>query len=467
MPRPIVTPNNTAKPREGLTPILADRILVRALCELRPDPRNPRNHPAKQIAKIADSIREFGFLVPILIDVSGMIIAGQGRYAAAQQLGLSAVPTLCAAHFSEAQVRAYRIADNKLAESATWDPDRLRVELESLQELEFDLSLTGFEIPEIEAILDSGTSIVEDEVPEPEPGPAVSRLGDLWLIGVHRLFCGSALDVASYTALMGEERAAVVFADPPYNVNVQGHVSGLGKNRHREFGMASGEMSVAAFTEFLRTTFTHLAAFSTDGSIHFQCMDWRHMREMLAAADGVYDELKNLVVWNKDNGGMGSLYRSKHELVFVFKKGRAAHRNNVELGRHGRNRTNVWDYPGQNTFHRDRAKDLAAHPTVKPVALVADALRDVSVRGDIVLDPFSGSGTTLLAAERTQRQGRAIELDPVYVDVALRRLERLVGEPARLAATGQSFSEVAAQRAADGPTTAIHSDHDQEDRDAA
>ena len=452
---------------DAIAPMLVDRIAMRALGELRPDPRNPRNHPLKQIAKIADSIRRFGFLDPILVDPTGLIIAGHGRLLAARQLGLTAVPTVCAAHLSEIEYRAYRIADNKLADLATWDRDRLRIELESLQEAEFDLSLTGFEIPEIEMILDPGQSLAEDDGDkQPDPGPAVTRPGDLWSLGAHRLYCGSALEAVSYAALMGAERAAVVFADPPYNVRVNGHVSGKGRARHPEFAMASGEMTQAAFTDFLSTTFAHLVAHSVDGSIHFQCMDWRHMQEMLAAAEGHY-ELKNLCVWAKDNGGMGSLYRSQHEMIFVFKAGHAPHRNNVELGKHGRNRTNVWQYPGQNTFHRDRAADLAAHPTVKPLALVADALRDVSVRGDLVLDPFCGSGTTLMAAERTRRQGRGIELDPAYVDVALRRLERLTGEPARLAATGQTFADVASLRAVATPDAANQDQDREESRDAA
>jgi hypothetical protein len=453
-----------------LVPKLADRIAIRPLAALRPDPRDPRNHPPKQIAKLADVIGSFGFLVPIQIDTTGLIIIGHEWFLAARQIGLAEVPTICLDHLTDTEARIYRLAVTKQAELATWDPDRLGVEIEGLDELEVDLSMTGFEVPEIEAILSPGQSLADrdDEGTVPEAGPPVSRIGDLWTCGAHRLLCGSALEAASYAALMGEERAAVVFADAPYNVPVQGHVSGKGKARHGEFAMASGEMTAPAFTGFLRTAFGHLVGYSADGSIHFQCMDWRHMGEMLAAADGLY-ELKNLCVWNKDNGGMGALYRSKHELVFVFKAGRAPHRNNVELGRHGRNRTNVWDYPGQNTFHRDRAADLAAHPTVKPVALVADALRDVSARGEIVLDPFCGSGTTLLAAERTRRQGRGIELDPAYVDVALRRLERLTGEPARLAATGQSFAEIAAIRAAEAETIPANQndDHDEEDRDAA
>jgi len=423
-----------------------ERITLQPVAGLRGDPGNARTHPPKQLRLIAKSIEHFGFINPIVVDADGQILAGHGRYAAARQLGLPEVPTIRIDHLTSAQRRAFMLADNRIAELADWDRDLLKIQLEELDSVDFDLDLTGFSIPEIDAILDDGAGEPEEAMPTPEPGPSVSRLGDLWLLGPHRLLCGSALEAVSYAALMAEERAHVVFADPPYNVPIQGHVSGHGKVRHREFAMASGEMSKAAFTEFLRTAFAHLVAYSIDGSIHFQCIDWRHMQEMQAAADGLY-ELKNLCVWNKDNGGMGGLYRSKHELIFVFKAGRGAHRNNVELGRHGRNRTNVWDYPGQNTFHSRRSEELAAHPTVKPVALVADALRDVSDRGDVVLDPFSGSGTTILAAERTHRQARGLELDPAYVDVALRRYADATGQVPRLAATGQTFAEVAAARA--------------------
>ncbi|MDP4026662.1 DNA methyltransferase [Methylobacterium sp. NEAU 140] len=430
-------------------PHLSERIALRPLTSLRCDPGNARTHSTKQLRLIAGSIEQFGFINPVVIDADGLILAGHGRYAAARQLGLPAVPTIQVDHLSPAQRRAYALADNKLSELSGWDRDLLRIQIEELDGLDFDLGLTGFSVPEIEAILDPGQPLdSEDTAVAPAPGPAVSRPGDLWLLGPHRLLCGSALEAAAYADLMDGERAEAVFTDPPFNVPIHGHVSGGGKVRHREFAMAAGEMTAEAFTTFLRTAFTHLVAHSADGSIHFVCMDWRHMRELLAASEGIY-ALKNLCIWNKDNGGMGSLYRSKHELVFVLKAGTAPHTNNVELGRHGRNRTNVWDYSGQNTFHRDRAADLAAHPTVKPVALVADALRDVSVRGDVVLDPFCGSGTTILAAERTRRQARGIEYDPAYVDVALRRYADATGGVARLASTGQTFAEVAAARAAE------------------
>jgi DNA modification methylase len=447
---PIATLNAASNSLPGL-PDLFLQVVYQPLAQLRFNPRSARTHSKKQIAKLADAIRRFGFTNPIIVDSEGMLIAGHARLAAARLLQLAQVPTLCLDHMSEAEKRAYVIADNKLAELAGWDRDLLAVEFEALIELEFDVALTGFELPEIDLILDEHRAAGpgdEESVPPPPRDP-VTRPGDVWQLGPHRLICANALDASSYAALLADERVSAVFTDPPYNVPIQGHVSGLGRHQHREFAFASGEMSKEAFTSFLRASFTQMANYSREGAIHFICMDWRHIGEVLAAAEGIYDEFKNLCVWNKDNGGMGSLYRSKHELVFVFKKGRSPHTNNVELGRHGRNRTNVWDYAGQNTFHKDRAADLAAHPTVKPVALVADALLDVTGRGELVLDPFGGSGTTILAAERTGRLARAVELDPAYVDLALGRYAALTGQSATLVGTGQTFSDVAAQRQAD------------------
>jgi DNA modification methylase len=266
------------------------------------------------------------------------------------------------------------------------------------------------------------------------------------------LICGDSTIGATYQALLGEDRAQLVFTDPPYNVPISGHVGGLGAIQHREFAMASGEMSSAEFTDFLHTVFGHLAAFSADGSIHFQCMDWRHLGEMLAAGKAAYSELKNICVWAKNNGGMGSLYRSQHELVFVFKSGTAPHINNVELGKYGRYRTNVWSYAGVNSFGEDRS-DLHLHPTVKPVAMVADAIRDCSHRKGAVLDAFVGSGTTLIAAEKTGRRGYGIEIDPAYCDVTMRRLRTVCGLDSVLEATGQRYTEVEDERAAIGEST--------------
>jgi DNA modification methylase len=291
-------------------------------------------------------------------------------------------------------------------------------------------------------------------LPETDAGEPVSRPGDLWKLGSHRLLCGDATDAESFALLLGDARAEMVFTDPPYNVPIGGHVSGLGKIQHAEFAMASGEMSESAFIGFLATVMRNLADFSIDGSIHYLCMDWRHSFELLTAARGVYTDLKNLCVWNKDNGGMGSLYRSKHELVFVYKNGTAPHVNNVELGKHGRYRTNVWGYAGVNSFGKNRTSELAMHPTVKPVALVADAIKDCSTRGGIVLDCFAGSGSTLIAAERTGRRGYAIEYEPKYVDVAIRRFEDLTGEDAVHLASGLTFTQMADWRVIEGPMTA-------------
>lgn len=423
-----------------------------SLEELRPYRGNPRTHSAKQIGQISRSIQTFGFVNPVLLDRDLGIIAGHGRVEAARKLGMRTVPTVRLDHMTESQKRAYIIADNKLAENAGWDEELLKLEFQYLSDLdiEFDLSVTGFEIPEIDFLLHG--DLQEDNGKEPEtldiklPEQPVARPGDLWQLGPHRLYCGDATKPESFRALMGQDRAAMVFIDPPYNVPIDGHVCGLGAVQHEAFKMASGEMSEAEFTRFLGTVFGNLAGVSRDGAIHFVCMDWRHIGEVNAAGKEVYTELKNLCVWNKNNGGMGSLYRSKHELVFVFKQGRGQHINNVQLGQHGRYRTNVWDYAGVNTFKEERMEELAMHPTVKPVALVADAILDCSNPKDIILDCFGGSGTTLLAAAKTGRTGYLMELDSKYVDVALLRCRESLGLEPVLQETGLSFTEVRKSR---------------------
>lgn len=423
-------------------------VVYLPVASLRPCSRNARTHSQKQITQIAASIRTFGFNNPVLIDKDGVIIAGHGRVAAAKSLGLESVPVIRLEHMSEAQKRAYILADNKLAEKAGWDADILAIELQNLMEfdLDFDISITGFEMPEIDVLISGPSSKPEkadplDAVPAVAETP-ITRLGDIWQIGPHRLICGNALERETYARLLDGEQAQMVFTDPPYNVPIDGHVSGLGKVQHREFAMASGEMSKSEFTGFLRAVFSSLAAASVDGAIHFVAMDWRHMAEVLEASEGTYSELKNLCVWAKSNGGMGSLYRSQHELFFVFKSGTAAHVNNVELGKHGRYRTNVWSYAGANAFGATRDDDLAMHPTVKPVALAADAILDCSKRKAIVLDAFAGSGTTLVAAHKTGRRGYGIELDPLYCDVIIRRLAKIAGLEAIHAETVRSFAEM-------------------------
>jgi DNA modification methylase len=422
--------------------------------ELRPYRNNARTHSKKQVRQIANSIEKFGFCNPVLIDNDKQIIAGHGRVEAAKLLGIDAVPTCRLSHLSEADKRAYILADNKLAEKAGWDKELLAIELQGLIDLDFELELTGFEMPEIDVILEDAReakgdpSEPEDGVPQYPSGPVVTQAGDLWVLGNHRLLCANAREEAAYDCLLEGAKAEFVFTDPPYNVAIDGNVCGLGRIRHREFAMGSGEMSEAEFTSFLETIFERLAEHTVDGSIHQICMDWRHMWEMLAAGREVYSELKNLCVWNKANAGMGSFYRSKHELIFVWKNGGTGHINNFELGQHGRNRTNVWDYAGVNSLRAGRLEELAMHPTVKPVALVADAIKDCSDRGSLVLDPFCGSGTSLIAAERTGRKARSLEIDPAYVDVAVRRWQTYTGKAAILAASGETFETIEEQRAA-------------------
>lgn len=418
-------------------------IHARAIESLKPYKNNARTHSAKQIQQIANSIVEFGFTNPVLLDENSRIIAGHGRVLAAQKLGMTEVPTICIRNLTEAQIRAYIIADNKIAANAGWDEKLLAIELKYISELEFDLDLTGFEMAEIDSILDGNNYDPADESPVPEKGPAITQPGDIWEMGNHRLICGDSRQSAVYEALMQEARVQMVLTDPPYNVRVDGHVCGLGKVKHQEFAMASGEMSDGEFREFLSTTLGQAVPFSMDGSLHYVFMDWRHIGELLEVGRGLYSELKNICVWNKDNGGMGALYRSKHELVAVFKHGTRPHINNIELGRHGRYRTNVWDYAGVNSLRKGRMEELAMHPTVKPVALLADAIKDCTKRNQLVLDPFAGSGSTLIAAEKTGRAARCIEIDPHYCDVIIRRWQALTGKEAINPANNQTFNQTA------------------------
>jgi DNA modification methylase len=312
-------------------------------------------------------------------------------------------------------------------------------------ELDFDLETIGFEVPEIDLLIDGLSALPEadpdDQLP-PLSESAITVLGDLWQLGKHRVFCGNSLIAGDYDRLMGGARADLVISDPPYNVVIDGHVSGLGKTRHREFGMASGEMNSDEFTDFLRKAMIAAREQSATGSLAYYFMDWRHMTEILSAGQQVYTQLLNLCVWAKNNGGMGSFYRSAHELVFLFKNGTGSHRNNIQLGKFGRNRTNVWNYPGANSFSRSESEGnlLALHPTPKPVALIVDAIKDCIARGDLILDPFLGSGTTVIAAERSGRRCYGLELDPLYVDTIIRRWQRQTKLDAVHAETGETFN---------------------------
>lgn len=413
------------------------------LAELKLNASNPRQHDQKQITKLARNIDKMGFVVPCIIDDDNRVLAGNARIEAAALLGMAKVPVVKVRHLSEPDKRAFILADNKLPGLASWDEHLLRTELAFLNDLgiDFDFSAIGFDTAEVDFILD-GNADIEDHIAGPTLSSderAVSRVGDLWQLGAHRVCCGSALDRAALDSVLAGEQAAMAFTDPPYNVQVDGHVSGNGSIKHREFAMASGEMTAEDFTTFLSVFLSLLAIHVRDGAICFVCMDWRHMAELLSAAKTF--TLKNICVWVKNNGGMGSLYRSQHEFVFVLKNGSASHINNIELGKHGRNRTNVWQYRGINSFGTDRDALLASHPTVKPVALVADAIKDCSRRGDLILDPFAGSGTTLIAAEKTGRRSALIEIDPQYVDVIVRRWQALTGRQAFCESSGETFAQ--------------------------
>jgi hypothetical protein len=427
---------------------------------LKPYAGNSHTHSSTQIDQIAQSILRFGFTNPVLIDANRNVIAGHGRLEAAKLLNIERVPTILLDHMTEAEKRAYVIADNKIAQNAGWDPELLGLELRYISQLDIylDLTVTGFEPAEIDLSLQGLESAASagqaDEVPERDLFRAsVSRKGDLWLLGErqqHRILCADARDSESFAQLLMGQKAQLVVDDGPYNRRPS-RIGGRGAVRHPEFVMASGEMSVTQFTNFLSTIIGHLVRHSVDGSLHYLFTDWRHIFELLSAARGLYSEFKNLCVWNKCNGGQGSMYRSKHELIFVFKNGTAPHINNIELGKFGRNRTNVWDYAGVNSFGESRLQELAAHPTPKPVALVSDVLLDASKRNGIVLDCFGGAGTTVVAAEKTGRRGYSIELDPTYVDVAVRRFEKLTRIPAIHADTGLSFAEVEHRRLDSSP----------------
>ena len=412
--------------------------------------RNPRKHSPAQIRAIADSVASFGFNAPILVDRTSRIVAGHGRLQAAKLLGLTSVPVIRLEDLTDAQAQAYMLADNKLTDNSVWDEGLLASHLKELSELnlEFEIEDTGFSTSEIDLRIQSLDDVDgdDDDQINPATGPSVTRLGDLWLLGEHRVICGDALDNSIYEALLGEERASAVFADLPYNLKIGGMVSGLGKVKHDEFVMASGEMSTKEFEDFLAKIFGHLSGYSQQGAVMYACMDFRHMEELMAAANRARLKLLNLCVWVKTNGGMGGFYRSQHELVFVLRNGGDRHRNNIQLGRFGRNRTNVWTYPGASSFSgRGRERRLEFHPTVKPVRLVADAILDCTARGDLIMDCFLGSGTTVLAAERTGRRAVGIELEPKFVDTTIGRWQQLTGQEARNKA-GQTFAEVQCQR---------------------
>lgn len=416
-----------------------------SLDKLKDCNRQLRTLPKSQLKKTNRIIKELDMVLPVLIDKDGTIIAGQHFVAAARELSIKTIPVVCLDHLDEGQVRILRVFHDRILEEAEWDKKALAEEFQELIVLipDLDLTMTAFDLEEIDLILDIlPDDDPDDSGPGPQGGPAITQPGDRFLLGDHRLGCGNSLEKATFDGLMQGEQADACFVDMPFNVKVDGHVGNSGKIKHREFAMASGEMSVDEFTSFLTTAHQRIVDYTKPGSVIYSCMDWRHLMEILTACQSVGLVQLNLCAWVKDNGSMGSFYRSRHELVLVFKNGTAKHINNVMLGKHGRNRTNVWEYPGVNSFGNGRMDELKMHPTVKPTAMVADAIKDSSHRGNIILDPFGGSGTTLIAAEKTGRKARLIELDPIYCDVTIRRWQALTGLDAVHAETGKTFNEI-------------------------
>ncbi|MBP6030457.1 MAG: site-specific DNA-methyltransferase [Sphingobium sp.] len=412
---------------------------------LRPMPGSPRSHPKSQIRALTKSFEAFGQVLPILATRDNQIISGHAQWEVAQRLAMNEVMVIRIEHLSEPQIKALMVALNRLADLSKWNDSALRTILFDLSalDLDFDIEATGFTEIEIELRIqdiDVG-GLGDDCVVLVGDGPAVTMPGDIWQLGLHRLICGDALDEMVWAGLMGADQAAIVVTDPPYNVPIDGHVSGLGRFKHREFACAVGEMTEQEFTAFLRTAMGHAYDWSRAGSVHSWAMDWRHVGEICSAGKSVYDRFLNMAVWSKNQPGMGSFYRSQHELFFIFAKGGAPSRNNIQLGRFGRSRSNIWNYPSAASVARtaEEGNPLSMHPTVKPLALIADILLDSSVRGDVVADPFGGSGTTLIAAEKLGRVARVIEMDPLYCDTIIRRWQRWTGETA-LRADGLSFA---------------------------
>ena len=407
--------------------------------------RNPRKNDAV-VDRMVSCIKEFGFRIPIVAKSDGTVVDGHLRLKAARKLDMKDVPVVIADDLSDAQIKAFRLLANQSANWAEWDDELLKLEFEDLKNADFDLELTGFDLNEIEKFL-RNDDVQEDDFEETqvdEDKPVVTKHGDLWLLGEHRLLCGDSTKSDDVQKLMNSDIADMVFTDPPYNVQVS-RISGKGSTKHDEFSMASGEMSEAEFVEFLEKIFSNLTAFSKNGSIHYVCMDWKHIYEIISAGREKYSEFKQLCVWNKGSGGMGSFYRSQHELIFVFKNGTEKHTNNFELGQFGRNRTNVWDYAGMNSFSAENRDDLLKmHPTVKPLRLVADAILDCSNHGEIILDLFGGSGTTLIACEETNRKCRMMEFEPKYCDVIIKRWQKNTGQQAIHAESGRNFDELEA-----------------------
>lgn len=426
------------------------RIVRRAIDSVRPAGARARVTTPEQLERVIKSIRQFGLVTPILIDAEDRIVSGHVVWEAAQKIGSETIECLVVDHLDDAELKALSLALNRIAETGDWNLDTLREVMIEIRSADIDLTTTGFTLQEFDQITlaPSPSSQDEEDCAEVEfkDETPVSRIGDLFQLNDHRLLCGDALEAESYRQVLGGRMAHCTFSDPPYGCKIEGFVSGLGKHKHKDFVMASGEMDDAQFIEFLETYLTHCRTFTSKGAVTFACMDWRQIDKLLAAGAQAGFNRNNIVVWNKGSGGMGSLYRSAHELIAVFCNGKSPATNNVELGRHGRDRSNLWSYPGANRRGSSANHALADHPTPKPIELVEDALLDITRPGDVVLDPFSGSGTTLIAAERCGRITCGIELDPQYVDRTIRRWERMTGHEVIHVESGMTFTELMTER---------------------
>lgn len=412
---------------------------------VKPYPGRARSHKKAQKTKLEKAIQHYGQVMPIIIDGKNEIVDGHAVWEAMKALGHDEIAVVAIANRTEPEIKALRLALNRIASDAGWDSEALRADFEFFVSIGFDLELTGFDAVEIDGFLDVDVQKLnaieeEGEIPPPQQF-AISAAGDIWNCGRHRMGCGDACDQSFVDKLLADKNAGLCFVDPPYNVPISGFVTGKGRTKHREFVAGAGELSAEQFTALLEKSLNVLKQSADASALIFACMDWRHIYELLLAGRQSELELVNLCVWAKTNAGMGSLYRSQHELICVFKAGNAKHSNNVELGRHGRNRSNLWTYRGMNSFGSGRDQLLSSHPTVKPVLLIADAIRDVTKRGDVVLDTFLGSGSTLTAAEETARVGVGVDLDPIYVDVAVRRWQGQTRRDAIHAETGELFDD--------------------------
>jgi DNA modification methylase len=417
------------------------------ITDLRPSARKLRKLDPAHVREVASTIASLGFCVPILVGRDNELIDGEVRYEAAKQLGLDLIPCIRIGHLSPGEQRVLRIAVGRLAEKGEWDLDALKIEFEELIIADAPIEIAGFSLPEIDHILlGEERGGIEQGPLEPNPhAPPVARPGDVFQLGAHRIACGDSTDARIFQAIMADaETARLVLTDEPYNVPIAGNVT---KGGHREFAMASGEMNDQEFLTFNEAWIGGVLPYLRGGGVFGTFIDWRGHPTVIAAASKLGLKPLNLVVWAKTNAGMGSLYRSQHELLPLFKKGSAPHVNNVELGKQGRWRSNVWTYPGASSLGSDARRGLKDHPTVKPTAMLEDAFLDLTDRGDIVIDPFLGSGSTLIAADRTGRVCRGVELDPLYVDLIARRYEVATGNPPILIESGESFNAVAARRA--------------------